>query len=55
MGHTIRRSKGGSALLRKALWSGIYAGFGAIAAVFARRLASTVWRLSTGEEPPAKR
>ena len=42
-------------MLRKILWSGLYAGFGAAATIGARRVASTVWRLATGEEPPAKR
>lgn len=42
-------------MLRKLLWSGLYAGLGAGATVAARRVASSVWRLATGEEPPAKR
>ena len=39
-------------LLRKVLWSAIYAGFGAAATLGARVLASRIWRLATGEEPP---
>jgi hypothetical protein len=42
-------------MLRKILWSGLYVGFGAVATIGARRVASSVWRLTTGEEPPAKR
>jgi hypothetical protein len=42
-------------MLRKILWSGLYAGLGAATTVGARRVASSVWRLATGEEPPAKR
>jgi hypothetical protein len=42
-------------MLRKLLWSGLYAGFAAAAAMVARRAASTVYRIATGEEPPAKR
>jgi hypothetical protein len=37
------------------MWTGLYAAFGAAATVAARRAASTVWRLATGEEPPAKK
>jgi hypothetical protein len=42
-------------MLRKAMWTGLYAGIGAASTVVARRLATTVWRVATGEEPPAKR
>jgi hypothetical protein len=42
-------------VLRKVLWSGLYAGFGALATVAARRAASAVWRVGTGEEPPTKK
>jgi hypothetical protein len=42
-------------MLRKILWSGLYAGLGAAATIGARRAASSIWRLATGEEPPAKR
>jgi hypothetical protein len=42
-------------MLRKLLWTGLYAGLGAAATVGARRTASSIWRLATGEEPPAKR
>jgi hypothetical protein len=41
-------------MLRKLLWTGLYGGIAAGAALLARRTASTVWRLATGEEPPAK-
>lgn len=42
-------------MVRKALWSGLYAAFGAIATLGARRTAASIWRLATGEEPPQKR
>jgi hypothetical protein len=42
-------------MLRKALWSGLYAVIGAIATIAARRTASRVWRTLTGEEPPTKK
>jgi hypothetical protein len=42
-------------MLRKAMWTGLYAGFGAASTVVARRLATKVWRVATGEEPPTKR
>jgi hypothetical protein len=42
-------------MLRKLLWSGLYAGFGAAATVGARRAASSIWRIATGEEPPTKK
>jgi hypothetical protein len=43
------------AMVRKILWSGLYAGIGAAAALGARRAATSVWRLATGEEPPTRR
>lgn len=42
-------------MLRKLLWSGLYAGIGAVATMGARRAASSIWRVATGEEPPAKK
>lgn len=42
-------------MLRKVMWSGLYAGLGAVSTMAARRLASKVWRVATGEEPPTKR
>ena len=42
-------------MLRKALWSGLYAGIGAAATLASRKTASSIWRLATGEEPPQKR
>jgi hypothetical protein len=42
-------------VLRKLLWTGLYAGLGAAATVAARRTASRIWRLATGEDPPTKR
>jgi hypothetical protein len=42
-------------MLRKLLWTVIYGAFGALAAIAARAVASRVYRLATGEEPPPKR
>jgi hypothetical protein len=42
-------------MLRKAMWTGLYTGLGAASTIAARRLASTIWRVATGEEPPTKR
>jgi hypothetical protein len=42
-------------MLRKILWTGLYAGLGAAATMAARRAASKIWRVTTGEEPPAKK
>jgi hypothetical protein len=42
-------------VLRKLLWTGLYAGIAAIATMAARRLASGMWRVATGEEPPTKK
>jgi hypothetical protein len=42
-------------MLRKLLWTGLYAGLGAAATMGARRTATSIWRLASGEEPPARR
>jgi hypothetical protein len=42
-------------MLRKLLWTGLYAGFAAVATMAARRAASRIWRVATGEEPPARK
>ena len=42
-------------MLRKALWTGLYAGLSAVAAIATRRVASRIWRIATGEEPPMRR
>jgi len=39
-------------MLRKLLWSGLYVSFAAGASMVARRLATSVWRVATGEDPP---
>jgi hypothetical protein len=44
-----------SAMLRKLLWTGLYAGLGAAATIAARRLASRIYRIVTGEEPPTRK
>jgi hypothetical protein len=42
-------------MLRRLLWSGIYSGLAAGAALVARQLAARAWRLTTGEHPPEER
>jgi hypothetical protein len=42
-------------VLRKLLWTGLYAGIAAGAAIVARTAASRIWRVATGEEPPVKK
>src|SRR5206468_12588273 len=42
-------------MLRKLLWTGLYGGLAAGATLAARRTASAIWRVATGEAPPAKR
>jgi hypothetical protein len=42
-------------MLRKLLWTGLYSGLGAGATIMARRTASSIWRVATGEEPPTKK
>ena len=42
-------------MLRKILWSGLYAGVTAATAVASQRLARTAWRLATGDHPPEDR
>jgi hypothetical protein len=44
-----------TAMLRKLLWTGLYASLGAAATMAARRVASRVYRVVTGEEPPTKK
>jgi hypothetical protein len=42
-------------MLRKLLWTGLYAGLSAAGAIAARRAASQIWRIATGETPPTKK
>jgi hypothetical protein len=42
-------------MLRKLLWTGLLSGLTALAALLARRTASRIWRMFTGEEPPVKK
>ncbi|HWG56815.1 MAG TPA: DUF4235 domain-containing protein [Gaiellaceae bacterium] len=42
-------------MLRKVLWTALYGVIGAVATMVARRAASGIWRVATGEQPPAKR
>jgi hypothetical protein len=41
-------------MLRKLMWNGLFAVFAAGATIVARRAASGVWRIATGENPPEK-
>jgi hypothetical protein len=42
-------------VLRKLTWTALYGALAAAATMAARRVASRVWRVATGEEPPAKK
>jgi hypothetical protein len=42
-------------MLRKLLWTAIYGIIGAVAAIGARIVASRIYRIATGEEPPVKK
>jgi hypothetical protein len=42
-------------MLRKVMWSGLVAGLGAVEAVITRQLATKIWRVVTGEDPPARK
>jgi hypothetical protein len=42
-------------MLRKLLWTGLYAALAAAATLAARRTASRIWRIATGEAPPTKK
>ena len=42
-------------MLRKLMWTGLYGAIGTVATMVARRAASSIWRIATGEQPPVKR
>jgi hypothetical protein len=42
-------------MLRKTLWTALYGLIGAVSTLVARRFASRVWRIATGEEPPTRK
>jgi len=44
-----------ASMLRRLMWTGLYASLAAAATLAARKTASTIWRVATGEEPPVKR
>ncbi len=50
-----RRVGNDTAMLRKLLWTALYASLGAAATMAARRVASRLYRIATGEEPPTKK
>ena len=39
-------------MVKRLVWSGLLAGFGALASIAAHRTAATVWRQIFGEDPP---
>jgi hypothetical protein len=43
-----------SPMLRKLLWSAIYGALAAVATMAARRVATQLYRILTGETPPVK-
>jgi hypothetical protein len=42
-------------VLRRLIWTGLYASLAAAATLAARKTASKIWRVATGEEPPVKK
>jgi hypothetical protein len=44
-----------ASVLRRLMWNGLYGALAAAATLAARRAASKIWRVTTGEEPPVKR
>ncbi len=42
-------------MLRRLMWTGLYASLAAAATLAARKAASNIWRVATGEEPPVKK
>jgi len=42
-------------ILRRLLWTGLYGGLAAASGLVAKRIASGIWRIATGEEPPPRR
>jgi hypothetical protein len=41
-----------SPLVKRLIWSGLLAGFGALASIASTRLAAVVWRRLFDEDPP---
>jgi hypothetical protein len=39
-------------MVKRLVWTGLLAGFGALSSILAQRAASLVWRRVFGEEPP---
>jgi hypothetical protein len=44
-----------ASMLRKLMWTGLYGTIAAAATMAARKTASKIWRVTTGEEPPVKK
>jgi hypothetical protein len=41
-------------MLRKLLWTGLYGAIAALATIVTRKIATKIWRVATGEAPPAR-
>jgi hypothetical protein len=41
-------------MLRKLLWTGLYGAIAALTTIVARKIATKIWAVATGEAPPAK-
>jgi hypothetical protein len=37
------------------MWSGLYGALAAVSTMVARRTATKIWRVATGEDPPGKK
>ena len=44
-----------ASMLRKLMWTWLYGTLAAAATMAARKTASKIWRVTTGEEPPVKK
>jgi hypothetical protein len=42
-------------MLRKLMWTGLYASLAAAATLAARKAATKIWVVATGEEPPVRK
>jgi uncharacterized membrane protein len=50
-----RASRYASSNARKLIWTGLYASLAAAATLAARKTATKIWRVATGEEPPVRK
>jgi Protein of unknown function (DUF4235) len=42
-------------MLRKVMWTALYGAIGAAATLVARRSATKIWNILTGEDPPTRK